>query len=87
MAISKSVELTSNFKTLVVFDDCYIRVDSLCGNKEFMSIDVGFYTTDKTEHLQRKLFGFVPALNGENFIAQAYDHLKTLPEFVDAQDC
>lgn len=26
-------------------------------------------------------------MNGANPIAQAYGHLKTLPEFVDAQDC
>jgi hypothetical protein len=26
-------------------------------------------------------------LNGKNFIAQAYDHLKTLPEFAGAIDC
>ena len=26
-------------------------------------------------------------INGANPIAQAYAHLKTLPEFADAQDC
>lgn len=26
-------------------------------------------------------------LEGKNFIAQAYDHLKTLPEFAGAEDC
>ena len=32
-------------------------------------------------------FQFVPDLkSGENFIAQAYAHAKTLPEFIDAID-
>lgn len=26
-------------------------------------------------------------LNGVNFFAQTYNHLKTLPEFSDAVDC
>lgn len=32
-------------------------------------------------------YTFVPDMNGGNFIAQAYAHLKTLPEFADATDC
>jgi len=30
---------------------------------------------------------FAPNLDGDNFIRQAYLHLKTLPEFADAVDC
>lgn len=30
---------------------------------------------------------FVPDLDGPNFIAQAYAHFKTLPEFAGATDC
>lgn len=30
---------------------------------------------------------FKISLDGKNFIAQAYDHLKTLPEFAGAEDC
>jgi hypothetical protein len=30
---------------------------------------------------------FFPSLEGNNFIAQAYEHLKTLPEFEGAEDC
>ena len=34
-----------------------------------------------------KTFEFVPDLDGPNFVKQAYEHLKTLPEFADAVDC
>ncbi len=30
---------------------------------------------------------FAPELDRENFIKQAYEHLKTLPEFEGAEDC
>jgi hypothetical protein len=33
------------------------------------------------------MYSFAPDLNGKNFIAQAYEHLKTLPEFAGATDC
>jgi hypothetical protein len=33
------------------------------------------------------VYNFVPSLEGANFIAQAYEYLKTLPEFKGATDC
>jgi hypothetical protein len=30
---------------------------------------------------------FVPDLDGQNFIAQAYVHFKALPQFANAVDC
>jgi hypothetical protein len=35
----------------------------------------------------QKQFVFAPNLDGPNFIKQAYEHLKTLPEFDGAVDC
>jgi hypothetical protein len=32
-------------------------------------------------------YKFAPNLDGANFIKQAYEHLKTLPEFSGATDC
>jgi hypothetical protein len=34
-----------------------------------------------------QVFRFTPDLSGPNFIAQAYLHLKSLPEFAGATDC
>ena len=32
-------------------------------------------------------YSFKPTLDGDNFIQQAYNHLKTLPEFAGSTDC
>jgi hypothetical protein len=44
-------------------------------------------TEKEGELIERKVYEFTPNLEGANFIAQAYDHLKTLPEFSGAIDC
>ena len=41
----------------------------------------------KADAIKHEQFNFVPNLEGQNFIAQAYEHLKTLPEFAGAEDC
>jgi hypothetical protein len=63
--------------------DCYIKVESVSATKNIASISVSF-----TKGIQIvKAYEFVPSLGNSNFIAQAYDHLKTLPEFAGAVDC
>ena len=39
------------------------------------------------ELVDTRSMSFVPVLDGDNFIRQAYFHLKTLPEFAGATDC
>jgi hypothetical protein len=67
------------------FFDAYIKVESLSGNKDYQSAKVLF--KDKEKIIFTKSYGFKPSLDGENFIAQAYLFLKTLPEFTGARDC
>jgi hypothetical protein len=64
----------------------YIKVDNVYGDKTQLTANVSFKgeTQSFTKQYQ------IPALveNGSaNFIAQAYTHLKTLPEFSGAVDC
>lgn len=65
----------------------YARVTSVDGGKEGMLILLTFFTPDKSTIRGIKKHRFVPNLNGDNFIAQAYQYLKTLPEYTGAQDC
>jgi hypothetical protein len=65
-------------------ENCYIKVNSVIGTKSNMSAVVSF-TKDDFSFLEQ--YEFVPDLFGQNFIAQAYEHLKTLPEFAGAVDC
>lgn len=89
-AISAHGEV-SDFTTLgsdEVFANAYIKVVSLNGGKNNMSIYVEVYPSQEN---QAPVFGmasaFTPSLSGDNFIAQAYTHIKTLPEFQGAKDC
>ena len=66
--------------------NAYIKVVSISGGKEQLRVSVGFSEGVK-EFV--KTYSFKPSVvNGStNFIAQAYEHLKTLPEFDGAIDC
>ena len=64
--------------------DCYIKVNQVNASKENAIAEVMF----KFENSNKiKNYSFVPSMNGENFIKQTYEHLKTLPEFASAIDC
>ena len=68
-----------------VFNDCYIKVESVAGSKTIMSATVSTKLSESTTVSAN--YSFTPNMNGGNFIAQAYEHLKTLPEFEGAVDC
>jgi len=67
---------------------CYIKVNSISGGKDGLVAQV-LYTKDSSdgEFVKITEHSFVPSLSGDNFIAQAYAHLKTLPAFAGAIDC
>lgn len=66
----------------------YVRVNGISGGKNLLYIDVATYENKQADNYESiKLYSFTPTLKGENFIAQSYDYLKTLPEFADAVDC
>lgn len=89
-AIAKVIALTSGAyiqtgKTLDIESDQYIRIDKIEGDKNQLratySVKMAYYPDS------HGYFAFVPDMNGPNFIKQAYEHLKTLPEFADSEDC
>lgn len=87
MAISKTLELKNNFGEVSVFNNSYIKVKRILGGKESMTAEVGFFKAADGQELKSENYAFSPNLSGKNFIAQAYDHLKTLEEFADASNC
>ena len=71
--------------TSVTVVDSYIKVESVDACKDNATALV---SVSKNGHQYRVAkYEFTPDLEGENFIKQAYLHLKTLPEFADAEDC
>lgn len=65
----------------------YIKVESVSGDKSNIKAFVTFTDEEKNQQIIRKDYSFVPNMQGDNFIRQAYQHLKTLPEFENAMDC
>ena len=99
MALSKDVTIPGFYKFVwkhgstvtqtessYTVKNCYITVSSVNGGKEGMSINVSLKGDDI---FIEETYTFVPSVmeGSENFIKQAYEYLKTLPEFADATDC
>lgn len=79
------------FSSPAIVKNCYVRIDSINGTKNKLSLTVSFY--NKSNNLMivahQNLYEFFPNINdnSQNFIKQGYEHLKTLPEFTGATDC
>ena len=86
MALEKNYILTLAGKQ-ISFANAYIKVDQQEGTKEKVRFAVNATTEKDGEIIERKVYEFAPNLQGGNFIKQAYEHLKTLPEFEGANDC
>jgi hypothetical protein len=88
MALLLPVESSFGFRA----EDAYCRIESLSWSKR------GSLTFSATTYLNQEAsvsatalltqtFSCDYSLEGDNPIAQAYQFLKTLPEFADATDC
>ena len=87
MALRKTIKLIDNFNIEVTFQSCYIKVDSIVGNKNQLMATMIYYKQQGGEQIYKKMLQFSPDLSGGNFIEQAYVYAKTLPEFENAEDC
>lgn len=86
MALSKSITLPSGLTA----NDAYIRIESVSIVKnELTGVTVNFFVSSSNleSPIAVQCYGFDYALDGENIVKQAYEYLKTLPEFADAVDC
>ena len=63
----------------------YVKVEGVMGDKMQARTVVSF-AKDSVRTGEKEYF-YTPNMDGKNFIAQAYEHLKTLPEFAGATDC
>lgn len=74
-----NINLGDNSQSL----DAVVKVNSVTGTKETATADVRFIVGNNSF---AKPYNFTPKMDGDNFIKQAYLHLKTLPEFNGSQD-
>lgn len=89
MAIEKTIETSSG----IVCERAYGKITGVGGSKEKAIIELKFYkdinaSIDK-DPLSQNNYEFVPETSDDasNWIKQAYEHLKTLNEYLDAIDC
>ena len=87
MALTKTYEAVTNLGTQASFPNAYIKIAKIIGDKTTLEANVDFYTEQHGFLIKTEYSKFSPVLEGDNFIKQAYLHLKTLPEFADAIDC
>ena len=86
MALKKDLTITkNNFEGILIARNAYWKVQKILGDKTLIAIDVSAFVNDVV--VETVSSSFVPQIDGKNFIAQAYDHLKTLPEFAGSVDC
>ena len=87
MALQKVENIAIQLVGLVAIK-CHIKIKSISGNKDgFVATVIFTKDTSEGEFIKIKDYCFTPSVDGKNFIAQAYEHLKTLPEFIGATDC
>jgi hypothetical protein len=88
MALTATITLEDNFEESITFVNTYIRVEQVSANRIGSSADVIIYRKKDGQQLIRKSYPFTAHLEpGENHLKQAYEYLKTLPEFANATDC
>lgn len=85
MALQKDFVLSA-YGQDVTIKDAYLKVINVAGNKNNLQIVVGVFDKKDGGLVEKINSAFVPNLE-DNFIKQAYRHLKTLPEFSGATDC
>lgn len=72
---------------VITTEPLYIKVFTVTGNKLNLTATVSFTSQDTGTVVTTKSYQFPLDLNGGNPIKQAYEYLKTLPEFANATDC
>jgi hypothetical protein len=90
MALQKTFTQTqAPFSGTLEIANAYWRVEQVIATKSEVQcvVTINKKDGDTIEQVTNKRYSFAPDLAGKNFIAQAYEHLKTLPEFAGATDC
>jgi hypothetical protein len=87
MALSQSMQLVDNFQQAIDFDSVYIKVSTVTGTKNSITAVIEIKDNKDGIVLDSSNVRFSLDLDGPNPIKQAYEHLKTLPEFANATDC
>ncbi|PBJ02120.1 hypothetical protein BSF40_52190 [Pseudomonas sp. ACN5] len=83
-----ALSVCTSFKGIFV-KDAYVTVavPSISTDKQHILFSAWYRPAQVGEVFRTESFETVYDLNGENPFVQAYEHLKTLPEFEGCLDC
>ena len=88
MALTQKVtEKKDNFSGELVYPNAYWKVEKIIYTNSKINAEVLAYTKRGETCIGRIVASFSPELDGDNFVKQTYNHLKTLEEFAGAVDC
>jgi hypothetical protein len=86
MALSKTVVKQAWGQDLSI-PNVYIKVNQIKASKELAEATITYSVDGEVKETKGIVFNVDVADGSVNFIKQAYEHLKTLPEFSGATDC
>ena len=66
--------------------EVYAKVEDISLNKNTISFSLAQYAEGSASSFSKISYVCDYKINGENPFKQAYEYLKTLPEYVDAED-
>jgi hypothetical protein len=87
MAIQKTLNLIDSFGIEVEIKDAYIKVERVEVNKIVGTATVFIFIDKNKVSIKTERFEYPVNLTGSNFIVQAYEYIKQLPEYAGAIDC
>lgn len=82
MALKKTIEINGVF-----INNAYIRVSKFSGTKSQIHLTVDICANSEAKPICRQEMQTGIKADGENVLTQAYNYIKTLPEFAGAADC
>ena len=86
MALSKTVVKQAWGQDLSI-PNVYIKVNQIKASKELAEATITYSVDGEVKETKGIVFNVDVAEGSVNFIKQAYEYLKTLPEFSGATDC
>jgi len=89
MALQINITAENNFRQISTLENCYCKVSKLIGDKAQMHIKMDVMNAQKNYVYREETFAFTPSVEdgAKNFIAQAYNYIKSLPQYSQAIDC
>lgn len=87
MALAKRTDIISALGDTISIENTYLKITNISGCKASIICHYNIFKSKKELIcITTGSFEFVPTLEGDNFIKQAYEHLRTLEEFKDVED-